>query len=214
MTYNTIDSVLPGLELFQLTYGYFELHFEIIHNTKGEIGSGDVRSTRPSTSSDSTPDNPQPENVTSLLLSAEANQNATLALSTSPNLTARPPSPFLWPIQGTSLRLNFTSFGGIMHVPDILTVYVAAAGYVRQVIQTHGNSPIPAATVLSWSHRTVSFTVEHAPAMTFYDLADVIGGLSDFQRSYGYTVVQFEIVDANLVKIGAGNVFWRLAHGP
>lgn len=153
MTYGMLAKAIKGIETFQLTYNYSETYFKIIDNTRGEIGSGDIRSTSST----------QAANSTSLTLPSEIiSPNVTLpAVRLSP-----PKPPFVWSAQETAhLKLHFTSYGHDMDETDLLSCYVAAAQHVLPIIKAQGNIYIPQDVSLHWTHGTASLTILHQPRM-------------------------------------------------
>ena len=198
MTYENLFNVVTGVEVFQLTYGYFETNFEIVHNTKGQVGSGEVRSTRPYTASMT--------NSTSASLRVD---------DVSPNISALSPlpnAPFLHRIRfDPPLDLNFTTFGHKISEADVLTCYTSAAIYLKSMIEAHGDVAIPATTSLHWAHGSASVTIQHRPRMTWATLADVLSGLSLFQMKYENTETTFDIVHEGGENLGSGNLSYRNA---
>ena len=198
MTYENLFNVITGVEVFQLTYGYFETNFEIVQNTKGQVGSGEVRSTRPYTASMT--------NSTSASLRVD---------DVSPNISAPSPlpnAPFLRRIRfGAPLDLNFTAFGRKISEADVLACYTSAAFYLKLMTETHGDVAIPATTSLHWAHGSASLTIQHKPRMVWAALADVLSGLSLFQMKYGNTETTFNILHEGGENLGSGDLTYRNA---
>lgn len=200
MTYGDLVSVISGIETFQLTYGYFETLFLVNDNTKGQIGSGAIRFAESSTSS-------QPDNSTSLNPPViELSPNVSSAVP----LTNPPSPPFIWPIPyDPSLSFNFTVFGRVLATADIMSCYVTAANYIKQVIESHGDIPIPERALLHWTHSMARLTIQHRREMTYGVLADVLGGLAAFQDQYGFTEATFHIIEQGFGQIGSGRIAYR-----
>ncbi|CAF9930785.1 MAG: hypothetical protein HETSPECPRED_007707 [Heterodermia speciosa] len=178
MTYETVFHVISGIEVFQLTYGYFETNFEIVDNTRGQIGSGEVRSTRLSAT-----------NSTSTSLRTDDISPEFSTPSPLPN------APFLRHIRSDPpLDLNFTAFGQNISEADVLACYATAAIYLKQRIESHGDAPIPVTTPLHWAYGTASLTIQHQPSMTWSTLSAVLADLSLLQRSHPTTETTFSIL--------------------
>ena len=200
MTYDTLANIIVGIEIFQLTFGYFETHFKIIDNTRGEIGAGDARSAQPSTSS-------KLDNSTSHTLPVE---NIVPASEQSKPLGRPPIMPFIWHVpEDPTLELNFTAYGRELAQVDVVSCYVAAANFIKLMIETHGDVPIDPRYFLHWTHGTASLTFEPEPRMLFGTLADVLTALSLFQVEYGFTEVAFHILEEDRPPLGTGTVAWR-----
>lgn len=201
MTYDNLSSVILGIEVFQLTYGYFVTNFEIVDRTRGQIGSGEIRFVGDRTLS-------QPGNLTSPTLPI-------VDLSTSSNNTAvsdPPTPPFLWPIpRQPALFLNFRSFGRAVEQDDILSCYINAANYISQQIGPHGDRPIPRQATLHWTHGSASLTVSRRPILTYGVLADVLGGLLAFQVHFGFTEAFCAILQDGTMNLGSVTVVSRPA---
>ena len=200
MTYDNLDSVILGVEVFQLTYGYFVTNFEIVDLTRGQIGSGEIRFVGHRILS-------QPGNLTSSIVN----------LSTSSNNTAvsNPPTPpFLWPIpRQPALFLNFRSFGHPIEQDDILGCYIDAANYIHQNIGPHGDRPIPSQAILHWTHGSASLSISHRPLLTYGAVADVLGGLLEFQVHFGFTEAFCNILQDGTMNLGSVTVASRPRSG-
>ncbi|KAL8650336.1 MAG: hypothetical protein Q9210_003877 [Variospora velana] len=194
MTYGILADVLTGIETFQLTYDYFEVHFEIIDKAKGIVGSGDIRSIGSiQANSSTTPMLPIEDISPTLILPPAAKQ--------------LPDPPYSWPPdESAHVKLTFTAYGPGLEEQDVLNCYVAAANYVLQMIKAHSNIRIAQDLFLHWTHGTAALTVQHMPRMRFGDLADVLAALGSFQSQYGYTEAAFHFSDDQHGILGAGSV--------
>ena len=193
MIYSNLVDVFTGIGTYQLTYGYFEVHFEILDKVKGIIGSGDIRSTR------MTPAN----SLTTPTLPIESISPALIPPQVQNGL---PDPPFVWPRRNAPIKITFTAYGPEIAAQDTLTCYVAAANYALQMIKNHGEIQIDPNIFLHWTHGTASLTVQHLPRMRFGDLADVLAELVSFQSVYGYTEAAFQFSDNRNALLGAGSV--------
>ncbi|KAL8861142.1 MAG: hypothetical protein Q9178_002358 [Gyalolechia marmorata] len=193
MIYSNLVDVFTGIGTFQLTYGYSEVHFEILDKVKGIIGSGDIRSTRLT----------QANSLTTPTLPIERISPALIPPQVRNGL---PDPPFIWPRRNARIKITFTSYGPKIAEQDILTCYVAAANYVLQMIRTNGDIQINPNKFLHWTHGTASLTIQHLPRMRFGDLADVVAALVSFQSVYGSTEAAFQISDSRHGILGAGSV--------
>ena len=196
MTYENLFNVITGVEVFQLTYGYFETNFEIVHNTKGQVGSGEVRSTRPYPAS-------MTNSTSASLRVDDISPNISAPLSPLPN------APFLRRIRSDApLDLNITTFGHKISEADVLTCYASAAIYLKLMIEVHGDVAIPVKTSLHWAHGSASLTIQYKPRMTWATLADVLSGLSLFQMKYDNTETTFDILEGG-ENLGSGSLTYR-----
>ncbi|KAL8634758.1 MAG: hypothetical protein Q9226_009439 [Calogaya cf. arnoldii] len=147
--YGNLTDVFTGIETFQLTFDYFEVHFEIFGTTNGIIGTGDIRKI----GFPQTPNSPTPN------LSINDISPALIPGTVSKRL---PNSPFRWPPKDAPIKLTFTAFGPDISDKDVLTCYVSAANYALRNIKTHGDITIPADIVLYWTLSYTGHTVTQA----------------------------------------------------
>ncbi|KAL8919422.1 MAG: hypothetical protein Q9208_006800 [Pyrenodesmia sp. 3 TL-2023] len=191
MAYSSLMDVFTGIRTFQLTYDYFEVHFEILDKAKGFVGSGDIRSLTQANGS-TTPTLPV-EGISPALIPPQVRENL-------------PDPPFVWPKNNARVKLTFTAYGPEIAEQDIVTCYVAAANYVLQMMKIHKNIQIAPNIFLHWTHGTASLTVQHMPRMRFGDLADVVAALVTFQSQYGFSEAAFHFSDGGQGTLGAGSV--------
>ncbi|KAL8962575.1 MAG: hypothetical protein Q9193_001033 [Seirophora villosa] len=208
MTYGILADFFIGIETFQLSYNYFEVHFEILLQATGIIGSGDISRFTRSTSADNGSITPAP------LPETEDTISPALILPPAAGQIQLPAPPFIWPQNDTPVKITFTAYGISLNEIDILTCYVAAANYVLQTIQVHGDIRIAPNVILHWTHGTASLTVQHRPPMRFGDLSDVVAALDSFQSRYGFTEAAFYFSSSDGQRggiLGAGSVGSRNA---
>ncbi|KAL9056976.1 MAG: hypothetical protein Q9206_002541 [Seirophora lacunosa] len=208
MTYGILADFFIGIETFQLSYNYFEVHFEIILQATGIIGSGDISRFIGSTSANNNSITPAP------LPETEGTISPALILPPAAGKIQLPAPPFIWPQNDTPVKITFTAYGIRLNETDILTCYVAAANYVLQTIQVHGDIQIAPNVILHWTHGTASLTVQHRPRMRFGDLSDVVAALESFQSRYGFTEAAFYFSSSDGQRggiLGAGSVGSRNA---
>ncbi|KAL8911367.1 MAG: hypothetical protein Q9171_003461 [Xanthocarpia ochracea] len=193
MIYSNLVDVFTGIGTYQLTYGYFEVHFEILDKVEGIIGSGDIRSTRLTQANGLTTPTLPIERIFPGLIPPQVRNGL-------------PDPPFVWPRGNARVKITFTIYGSEIAEQDTLTCYVAAANYVLQMIKINGDIQIDPNTFLHWTHGTASLTVQHLPRMRFGDLADVLAALVSFQSVYGFTEAAFQISHNRHGILGAGSV--------
>ncbi|KAL8852977.1 MAG: hypothetical protein Q9221_002125 [Calogaya cf. arnoldii] len=196
MTYGNLTDIFTGIETFQLTYSYFELHFEIFDTANGIIGTGDIRNIRSSELPSLTTSNLPTNNISPSLIPPTVSKQL-------------PEPPFTWPPKDARIKLTFTAFGPEISDKDILTCYVSAANYALQMIKARGDIPIPAGMLLHWAHGRASLTIQHMPLLRFGDLAEVLAALGSFQSQYGAAEAAFHFSNDKDEILGAGSVASR-----
>ncbi|KAL9010249.1 MAG: hypothetical protein Q9173_004799 [Seirophora scorigena] len=203
MTYGILADFFTGIGAFQLAYNYFEVHFEIILQATGIVGSGDISRSTGSPPADNISISPAP------LPEIEDTISPALTLPPAAGRNQPPAPPFIWPQNDAPVKITFTAYGLGLNEFDILTCYVAAANYVLQSIQVHGDMRIAPDILLYWTHGTANLTVQHRPRMRFGDLSDVVAALDSFQSRYGFTQAAFHFSSSDDQRggiLGAGSV--------
>lgn len=213
MSWSQVNSVIAGLFQFANGIGtldqqkHFEnLGFDVKDENGGNIGYGNllavpVYSSDAVSAVDEQRSNLTPPSINSTLLHFY-NSNI------SSNFVSTPLAPSIWPIYGTDFTLLFTYIGGPLPAGEVNAAIENARQRIQPAIRVIPDQPIGKAGFENHLGTVqVSVTAYEGADISWWQLGQILTGLSQFCVARFKRLLAFEIEVNKFGRIGAGNLW-------